>query len=67
MQNCHREQTLHILTYIIIHYFLIADFEGIEVHSRKVFNNPKDKTTIKENPAEESLGPMVRKGRKPFF
>ncbi len=35
-----------------------ADFEGIEVHSRKVFNVPKEKTAISKD-SEESVGPMV--------
>ena len=35
-----------------------ADFEGIEVHSRKVFNIVKEKTTTTKQ-ADESVGPMV--------
>ena len=38
---------------------LISDFEGIEVHSRKVFNVAKEKTTAPKD-SEESIGPMVR-------
>ncbi|XP_029186129.1 DNA-directed RNA polymerase I subunit RPA12-like [Acropora muricata] len=34
-----------------------SDYEGIEIHSRKVFNVAKGKTTITKT--EESLGPMV--------
>ena len=37
--------------------FFHSDYEGIEIHSRKVFNVAKGKTTITKT--EESLGPMV--------
>jgi len=35
-----------------------ADFEGIEVHSRRVFNVAKEKTTAPKD-SEEPIGPMV--------
>jgi len=37
---------------------LPADFEGLEVHSRKVFNVAKEKTQPVK--ADESIGPMVK-------
>ena len=40
--------------------FLFADFEGIEIHSRKVFNVPKEKM-IQARTVDESIGPMVNK------
>ena len=46
-----------LLTYM--YYFAHSDFEGIEVHSRKVFNVPTEKTAATKD-SEESIGPMVR-------
>ena len=43
-----------------------ADFEGIEVHSRKVFNTVKEKTTATKQ-ADESVGPMVNSKIAEFF
>ena len=40
--------------------FLFADFEGIEIHSRKAFNVPKEKTT-QAKAVDKSIGPMVNK------
>lgn len=34
-----------------------SDYEGIEIHSRKVFNVPKERTSHAKT--EESVGPMV--------
>ena len=42
-----------------MYYFAHSDFEGIEVHSRKVFNVPTEKTAATKD-SEESIGPMVR-------
>ena len=44
-----------------------ADFEGIEVHSRKVFNTVKEKTTTTTKQADESVGPMVNSKIAEFF
>ena len=43
-----------------------ADFEGIEVHSRKVFNTVKEKKTTTKQ-ADESVGPMVNSKIAEFF
>jgi len=43
-----------------------ADFEGIEVHSRKVFNTVKEKTTTTKQ-ADESVGPIVNSRIAEFF
>ena len=43
-----------------------ADFEGIEVHSRTVFNTVKEKTTATKQ-ADESVGPMVSSKIAEFF
>ena len=50
-----------------MYFFLMnADFEGIEVHSRKVFNIVKEKTTTTKQ-ADESVGPMVNSKIAEFF
>lgn len=50
-----------------MYFFLMnADFEGIEVHSRKVFNTVKEKTTTTKQ-ADESVGPMVNSKIAEFF
>ena len=50
---------LHVLLIsFCIFASLLSDFEGIEVHSRKVFNVAKEKTTAPKD-SEEPIGPMV--------
>ena len=46
--------------------FLFADFEGIEIHSRKVFNVPKEKM-IQARAVDESIGPMVNENNVFFL
>lgn len=48
---------MHYL-YTLMLASLISDFEGIEVHSRRVFNVAKEKTTAPKD-SEEPIGPMV--------
>ena len=43
-----------------------ADFQGIEIHSRKVFNTVKEKATTAKH-ADESVGPMVNSKIGEFF
>lgn len=47
----------YFLVQMLMSYFLCAEFEGIEIHSRKVFNVRKEKTT--KSTTDESIGPMV--------
>ena len=54
-----RQAKLSQPLYFSLYFLCFTEFEDIEVHSRKVFNIPKEKATALKD-SEEPIGPMVR-------
>ena len=54
-----RQAKLSQPLYFSLYFLCFTEFEDIEVHSRKVFNIPKEKANALKD-SEEPIGPMVR-------